>query len=149
MKKSFWILNVLIIAIVLCFMVTGCDKEAGDNTGDIQPLEGVSIEFVSADLKVENPYIKLKWTNSSKYAISLGNSGQFYKDNNGTWELIGPAINNLKVNNLKVGQSFEIDYMLGNMEITVPGKYKVATTFKVLDQKSVNTNTMEIEFELK
>ncbi len=148
MKRKSGIVCLILIAAIFCLVIAGCGEKEPEVYATEPPMtEGISLELVSAYLDTDVPYAKIKWTNESDKTISFSNNGQFYKDNNGTWESIGAPSNEFGLNTLEAGQTMELDYLLSDVELTVPGKYKFDVVYTVHGD-DVSVDYLTYEFEL-
>lgn len=90
------------------------------------PLEGLSLEVVSAEFTGADPYMDVKWINNSDKDLYFGETFCIYKEVNGSWEQCKFPENfafDLPAFSLPAYSSRVHRYDLDVLDITQPGKY--------------------------
>lgn len=138
-----------IVVIVLCFSLTSCQEDVPMvYPTDAPTLEGVSVEYISADLEAETPTIKVKWINNSEFSINFGRSATIQKEIDGNWESLGALSSQQGMQKVEAGQTIEIDYKITCQGVSSPGKFKIEAIFNVMDEASLEAYPASVEFEL-
>lgn len=152
-KPAFWIIVTAVItsiAVAVCFLTNPKKEDLSGITEQTvtTQLNGVSLEIVGKDFSSVNPYLEIKWNNSSGEDIVFGEKFTIYRKTNGNWEncsLISDPVWHLVAYHVENRGLLTHKYNLLGQIMTKPGKYKFETCFTT-DKDHETEYTVHIEF---
>ena len=151
-KPAFWVITVAIIACIILAVTFLTDPKISNITdqSNYSQLDGISVEIASSDFSAPDPYIKIKWKNTTTHNIIYGEEFYIYYYNNGTWEDCRVSEDYYFYTiaiHLSPYSSSEHKYYLNGLIMTQPGKYRFETDCFIEDASETKFE-VSVEFEL-